>query len=169
MVLLSGGPSHTGKTLLAQKLLEKYGYPYLSLDHLKMGLIRSGQTHLTPEDDDELTDYLWPIAREIVKTAVENRQNLIVEGRYIPFDYKASFSSAYLKDIQYVCLIFSEKYLKENYASIRAWERVIEWRGEDAYPLETMLQDNSRALAACRAYANNYILIDGPYAADYSL
>ena len=45
-----------------------------------MGLIRSGNTVLTPEDDDALTDYLWPIVREIIKTAIENKQNLIVEG-----------------------------------------------------------------------------------------
>ena len=58
MVLLITGASHTGKTVLAQKLLEKYNYPYLSIDHLKMGLIRSGYTKLTPEDDCELTNYL---------------------------------------------------------------------------------------------------------------
>ena len=85
MVILIAGGSHTGKTLLAQRLLERHHYPYLSIDHLKMGLIRSGQTALTPEDDRELTDYLWPIVREMVKTAIENRQNLIVEGCYIPF------------------------------------------------------------------------------------
>ena len=28
MVLLIAGPSHTGKTALAQKLLETHGYPY---------------------------------------------------------------------------------------------------------------------------------------------
>ena len=86
MIILITGASHTGKTLLAQKLLEKYKYPYLSIDHLKMGLIRSGNTQLTPvSNDTELTDFLWPIVREIVKTAIENRQNLIVEGCYIPF------------------------------------------------------------------------------------
>lgn len=58
MVILITGASHTGKTALAQRLLERYGYPYLSIDHLKMGLIRSGQTGLTPEDDDALTFYL---------------------------------------------------------------------------------------------------------------
>ena len=52
MIFLIAGASHTGKTLLAQKLLEKYKYPYLSLDLLKMGLIRSGNTALTPEDDE---------------------------------------------------------------------------------------------------------------------
>ena len=63
MVILITGASHTGKTLLAQQLLEKYKYPYLSIDLLKMGLIRSKNTNLTPEDDDALRDYLWPIVR----------------------------------------------------------------------------------------------------------
>lgn len=85
MVILIAGESHTGKTLLAQKLLEAYRYPCLSLDHLKMGLIRSGQCALSPESDDaELTRYLWPIVREMIKTCIENRQNMIIEGCYIP-------------------------------------------------------------------------------------
>ena len=66
MIYLITGASHTGKTVLAQKLLEKYHYPYLSIDHLKMGLIRSGQTDLTPYDDDKLTDYIWTIIKEIL-------------------------------------------------------------------------------------------------------
>ena len=96
MVILICGATHTGKTAYAQKLLEQHGYPYVSIDHLKMGLIRSGQTSLTPMDDDKLTDYLWPIVREMVKTAIENKQNLIVEGCYIPFDWQKDFESEYL-------------------------------------------------------------------------
>ena len=57
MVIILTGASHVGKTVLAQRMLEKYKYPYYSIDHLKIGLIRSGMTALTPEDDDELTDY----------------------------------------------------------------------------------------------------------------
>ena len=63
MVILITGASHTGKTLLAHRMLESFKYPYLSIDHLKMGLIRSGNTSLTPLDDDALTEYLWPIVR----------------------------------------------------------------------------------------------------------
>ena len=37
MIIPITGASHAGKTLLAQKMLEKYGYPYLSIDHLKIG------------------------------------------------------------------------------------------------------------------------------------
>lgn len=91
MIVLIAGASHTGKTVLAQKLLEKYKFPYVSIDHLKMGLIRSGKTNLTPMDDAELEEYLWPIIREMIKTAVENSQNLIVEGAYIPFNWKRRF------------------------------------------------------------------------------
>ena len=58
MIIFITGASHTGKTTLAQNLLAQYQYPYFSIDHLKMGLIRSGYTHLTPEDDGKLTDYL---------------------------------------------------------------------------------------------------------------
>ena len=78
MVILIAGSSHTGKTLLAQKLLEKYNYTYLSIDHLKMGLIRSGNTSLTVNDDKELTPYLWNIVKEIIKVNIENNQNIII-------------------------------------------------------------------------------------------
>ena len=108
MVILITGASHVGKTLLAQKMLEKYKYPYLSIDHLKMGLIRCGYTDLTPEDDDELTDYLWPIVREIVKTAIENDQNLIVEGCYIPAEWRRDIDQRYLEHIKFICLAMSE-------------------------------------------------------------
>ena len=101
MIILITGASHTGKTVLAQSLLEKYQYPYLSIDHLKMGLIRSGQTDLTPlSEDTDLTDYLWPIIREIIKTAIENKQNLIIEGCYIPFTWEKDFSKEYLGEIK---------------------------------------------------------------------
>ena len=78
MIILITGATHTGKTLLAQRMLEKYKIPYISVDHLKMGLIRSGNTKLTPEDDEALIEYLWPVVREIIKTAIENHQSLIV-------------------------------------------------------------------------------------------
>ena len=92
MIILIIGASHTGKTLLAQRMLEQFKYPYLSIDHLKMGLIRSGNTELTPLSDDEaLTAYLWPIVREMVMTAIETDQNMVVEGCYIPVDWREDF------------------------------------------------------------------------------
>ena len=126
MIILITGTSHVGKTVLAQKLLEKYKYPYLSIDHLKMGLIRSGNTDLTPMSDDEkLTEYLWPIVREMIKTAIENKQNLIVEGCYIPFDWAKEFEKDYLENIKYYCLIMSENYIKNHFDDIKKYANTI--------------------------------------------
>jgi len=165
MIILITGASHTGKTALAQKLLEKYKYPYLSIDHLKMGLIRSGQTDLTPmSDDSELTAYLWPIVREMVKTAIENNQNLIVEGCYIPFDWKKDFESGYLEKIKYYCLVMSENYIKNHYDDIKKYASVIERRlNDEAYAMENALKENSLMQRQAKKYNLDYILIDDEY------
>ena len=128
MIILITGASHTGKTLLAQRMLEKYRYPYLSMDHLKMGLIRSGNTALTPEDDEALTDYLWSIVREIIKTAIENEQNLIVEGCYVPADWRKHFDERYLPFIRFLCLAMTEEYIETHFDEIIAHESAIESR-----------------------------------------
>lgn len=170
MVILIAGASHTGKTALAQRLLEKYSFPYLSIDHLKMGLIRSGNTDLTPmSDDGDLTAYLWPIVREIIKTAVENRQNLIVEGCYIPFDWEKDFTKEYLSDIKYYCLIMSEDYIKNNFDDIKRYANVIESRLEDDCTVEAVLRDNAEVLCLAKEYDVNYILIDDKYEVDVEL
>ena len=164
MVILITGATHTGKTAYAQKLLEKYRYPYLSIDHLKMGLIRSGQTDLTPMDDDKLTDYLWQIVREMVKTAIENKQNLIVEGCYIPFDWQKDFKGDYLENIQYVCLVMSRRYIENHFADIVANASIIERRLDDSsLNREELIAENAYNLSQCIAHNLPYILIDGAY------
>ena len=161
MIYLIGGASHVGKTLYAQKLLEKYKYPYLSIDHLKMGLIRSGHTDLTPlSDDKDLTAYLWPIVCEMIKTAIENEQNLIVEGCYVPFDWQRDFNSKYLEDIKYVCLVMSEGYIRNHFADIKKYASAIENRLDDEWcTMESVLADNAEMLALAQKYNVNYILI----------
>ena len=164
MIILIAGTTHTGKTNYAQHLLEKYQYPYLSIDHLKMGLIRSGQTKLTPMDDEKLTDYLWPIVREIVKTAIENKQNLIVEGCYIPFDWQKDFEPEYLKHIQYTCLIMSRKYIEEHFADIQSYASIIECRLDDSDLNQAdLIAENEYNLAQCIAHNCHYILFEDSY------
>lgn len=171
MIMLISGASHTGKTFLAQKLLEKYSFPYLSIDHLKMGLIRSGNTDLTPmSDDDDLTAYLWPIVREMIKTAIENDQNLIVEGCYIPFDWKNAFSEEYLNHIRYNCLVMSENYIRNHFSDIKEYASVIENRLDDSCcTMESVLEDNIRMLESAKKYNVDYILIDDEYDIKFDL
>lgn len=170
MVVFITGASHTGKTVLAQKLLEKYQYPYFSIDHLKMGLIRSGYTNLTPEDDKELEAYMWPIIREMIKTAIENKQNLVVEGGYIPFDWEKDFEKEYLDFIRSYCLVMSEHYIRTHFDHIKKYANAIENRIDDEWcTMEHILDENAHFLANAKKYHANIVLIDDRYEIDLCL
>lgn len=164
MIYLISGASHTGKTVLAQQLLERTHWPYLSLDHLKMGLIRSGNTNLTVFDDEKMTEYLWPIAREMAKTAIENGQNLIIEGCYIPHSWAEDFDEIYRPHIRAVWLILSERYIETHFDDIRTHASDLERRLDDSgLSKEDLIRDNHQNLELCRAYGCEYCLIDGGY------
>ena len=164
MVIIISGATHTGKTNLAQSLLEKYKYPYLSIDHLKMGLIRSGHTSLTPYScDEDLTAYLWPIVSEMIKTAIENNQNLIVEGCYIPYDYKDTFSEEYLKNIKCFFLVMTKNYIENHFNDIIKYESIIEQRLYDDLNKEQLIVENMKILQKCIEYNIKYVLIDEKY------
>ncbi len=170
MIVLIAGASHTGKTVLAQRLLEKYQMPYLSIDHLKMGLIRSRQTALTPMDDELLTGYLWPIVREMIKTAIENHQHLIVEGCYIPHDWQKDFEPEYLQHIRACWLVMSRSYIESHFEVIRAHASDVEKRMDDhACTMEWLMEENEKELQLCHLYGCDYVLIDSEYSVDMDL
>ena len=163
MVLLVFGASHTGKTLAAKKLIEKYSFPCLSLDLLKMGFIRSGYTKLTPYDDDEITGLLWPVVKEMIKTAIENNQDLIIEGCYIPFDWKMDFDEEYSGKIRDFCLVMTEDYIKNHFDDIIKHANDIEKRLCDDVCMEELFAENKKNLVLCEKHKTNYILIDKEY------
>lgn len=164
MVIIITGASHTGKTVLAQKMLETYHYPYLSIDHLKMGLIRSGNTDLTPMDDDELTDYLWPIVSEIIKTVIENHQNLIVEGCYVPYEWRKDFSKEHLDDIRFICLSFSDDYINSHFEDIRLHGSDIEKRIDDSdCTLEWIKSENRKIEKGFQNAGEKTVTVDTDY------
>lgn len=170
MIILINGATHSGKTLLAQRLLEKYKFPYLSIDHLKMGLIKSNNTSLTPCDDDKLLPYLWNIVKEIIKTAIENEQDLIIEGAYIPFDFKDSFTEEYLEHIRYTCIVFSQKYIESNFEKIIENRDRIEKRLFDSsLTREFLISEHKHYLDGCKEHSLEYILVDKEYNVDYSI
>lgn len=164
MIIIITGASHTGKTLLAQRMLENDQYPYLSIDHLKMGLIRSGNTDLTPEDDDELTEYLWPIVREIIKTAIENRQNLIIEGCYVPFEWRRDFNDRYLQNIRFICLAMSERYIENHFGEIIGHESDVESRLVFAdCTMDVLKADNRNKIEGFRRAGEQVVVIEKDY------
>ena len=163
MIILITGASHTGKTLLARRMLEKYKYPCLSMDHLKMRLIRSGQTALTPEDDKELTDYLWPIVREMIKTAVEKGQDLILEGCYVPFDWRRDLDERYLSHIRFICLAMSDGFIDAHFGEIKRHACAIESRLDDVCTAEALKEDNRRYIEGFAQAGEQITLIEDDY------
>lgn len=160
MIVFIAGATHTGKTLLAQRLMEQCHWPYLSMDLLKMGLIRSGHTKLTPYDDNALRPLLWKIVREMVKTAIENQQNLIVEGGYIPFDWRKDFEESYAREIRFCCLVMSQSYIEKHFLEIMEKANVIEKRLDDSdCTRERLMEENARIFELCRQYHCPYIII----------
>ena len=115
-------------------------------------------------DDRELTAYLWPIITEMVKTAIENKQNLIIEGCYIPFDWQNDFDAEYLENIRYYCLIMSEAYIEGHFADIKKYANTIENRLDDEWcTMEHVIADNAEVLALAQKHNVNYILIEDKY------
>ncbi|MBR5117594.1 MAG: AAA family ATPase [Muribaculaceae bacterium] len=164
MIILITGASHTGKTILAQQMLEKLKYPYLSIDHLKMGLIRSGNTDLTPEDDEALTAYLWPIVREMIKTAIENQQNLIVEGCYIPFNWREDFDEEYLQSIKFVCLAMTDAYIDAHFDEIKSKASCIEKRlSDNDCTINSLKADNHYYINGFNKSGEQVTIIDNDY------
>lgn len=144
--------------------------PYFSIDHLKMGLIRSGQTELSANDDSALVPYLWSIVKEMIKTAIENGQNLIIEGCYIPFDWQKDFEKSYLSKIKFYCLIMTAEYIEQNLSDIFKFENAIEKRfGADTVDKNELIIDNARNLRLCKKYGLSYVLIDKVYDVDINL
>jgi 2-phosphoglycerate kinase len=166
MIILIGGSSHVGKTYIAQKLLERLSFPYLSLDHLKMMFIRGGLTDLTVEDDYEMRYFLWPYAAEIIKTAIENKQNMIIEGCYIPSEWREQFDSDYLKDIKCFFVTMSEEYLRKNIDKVRDFANVIESRIEDEVDTERLINCSIQFKKECEEQNIPVLEITGTYDID---
>lgn len=169
MVLLISGSTHTGKTKLANDLMVKYQIPYLSIDHIKMGLIRTKMIDVTVYEDEKIEELIWPVIREIIKTNIENNQNLIIEGCYIPYNYKEYFDEKYLDKIRSISIIMSENYINSNFNKILEFENVIEKRLTEDIKKEELIIDNNKNLSLCKKYNLDYILIDKEYKINFEI
>ena len=170
MIYIIAGASHTGKTNLAQKLMVKYQIPYISMDHVKMGIVRAGLVPNYVEQDDKMLKVLWPVIREMIKTAIENEQNMIIEGCYLPYDWKENFEEEYLEDIRGIYLVMSPEYIENHFDDIRKYAHVIEDRLDDSCcTKEWILEINRECLEGCKEFGCEYKLITDKYDVDVTL
>lgn len=100
----------------------------------------------------------------MIKTAIENEQNLVVEGCYIPFDWEKDFEEQYLREIRYLCLVLSEQYIRTKFEDIKAHASDIESRLDDSYwTVDLLIRDNNKVLQQCREHGCRHILIEDSY------
>ena len=144
MIWLICGATHAGKTVLAQRILEEKHIPYLSLDHLKMGLIRSGLVRITPTSPwQEITDAVWPVAREWIRTCLENGQHLTVEGCYILPNWEKDFTDEQRGQMKGICLALSENYIHTRFCDVLRYANEVEQRLDDDISVGALLRENA--------------------------
>ncbi|MBF4692014.1 zeta toxin family protein [Fusibacter sp. Q10-2] len=167
MVILISGASCTGKTLLSQKILENHHISYYSIDHIKMGLYRADiNCGFTPLDADEhIGEKLWPILKGIIMTAIENKQDLVIEGAYIFPEYLKDLSQDYCDHILPVFICFSESYIQANYNSgIIKYRHIAESRDyEEDRPQEVFIHDHTNLMKKCEAAEISCFMIQTHY------
>jgi putative acetyltransferase len=175
MVILIAGTGCVGKTLMAQKLLEIYKIPYLSIDHLKMGIYRScSDCGFTPESKDEIiTGKLWPIIKGIIMTNIENDQSIIIEGCYFPKSID-ELEKGYLSKILFFHIIFSEQYIRKNFlGKIIKNRNIIENRGyefeESNESIEQYILENKTNKEKCLQNNIKYFEIKENYDKEINL
>ena len=163
MIIMVTGATHTGKTLMTKRMLRKCSYALISMDTLKMGLIRSNNTDLTPMDDDLLTEYLWPIVKEMIKTSVENEQDMIVEGCYVPFEWRKELEEKYTSQVKFVCLAMTDEFIDKHFEDIKKHSTVAEKRLDDDITVEGLKADNKKVIEGFKASGEEVTLIEDDY------
>jgi len=145
--------------------LEQLKMPYLSVDHLKMGLFHGWPgCGFHPEGDREATGAaLWPVVKAMAMTAIENGQSMIIEGCYHSPAQIAEFEAGYAEHVIAFWMAFSRRYIEENYEKIKAFESAIERRENDDPNPEKLINESEALRALCLAQGARFFEIDGDY------
>jgi putative acetyltransferase len=165
-VFLIGGVGGTGKTLLASKLMRVLHIPYVSIDHLMMGMVRSDpDCHFSPLDSGEtIGRHMWPFLKAVIQTNIENNHSIILEGFQLQPEWVTDFTEEYQKHIIPVFIGFSEQYLRSNLVSnIRKHRHVVERRENEALNIESLITQHLRLKSECVKHQVTHFEIDESY------
>lgn len=87
-----------------------------------------------------------------------------MEGCYIPFDWQKDFEANYLSKVRYICLCFSEEYIEQHFAEIKAHGCDIEARLDASYcTMEVLKRENQIYKNSCEQYELPVVLIERDY------
>lgn len=163
MVILLGGVSHSGKTFLSKKLIDKYKIPCTSLDHIKMGMIRGcNDCGFSAVDSDEIiAEKMWGFIEGFIITCLENKQNTILEGCYFPCE---KVRKLLCDDLAVIFIVLSKQYIIENFEKIIKYENVVEDRKfPESREIEFFINENERIKEQCIKYELPYFEITGDF------
>lgn len=163
MVVLIGGSSHVGKTMIARKLVEKYGWECICLDYLKNAFQKAGIAGFENLDDVGMRHRMWPFVAEIIKSALSSGRDLILEGCYIPTEWKESFTREQLEDIRAVFILMSEAYIRTHMDEIGSFSGIVEKRENDFLDEERLVRCSADFKADCLGNETFYIEIEDDY------
>ena len=100
----------------------------------------------------------------MIKTTIENQQNLILEGCYIPFDWRQDFDERYLPSIWFVCLAMTDRYIDAHFAEIKGHSSDIEFRLDDtSCTIDKLKADNRTYIDGYERSGEQITLVDANY------
>lgn len=165
-VILIGGVGGTGKTLLAKQLMKKLHIPYVCIDHLMMGMLRSETACGFSVDDSAETigQAMWPLLVGFIKTNIENQHSIILEGFQLQPELIAQFEEPYRSQLLSVFVGFSEVHFRAGqFAKIEQYRHVVEQRLPETYDLEMLVQSHQQLQANCQKSEMPFFELDGDY------
>jgi hypothetical protein len=122
LLLFIGGAARTGKGILARRLLVECQLPYLSLDVLKMGLVRGApEFEIDPNAGSIVVgERLWPLVREMSASLLRDDVDYVIEGELLP-KHVAALQQAHPAQVKACFLGYTTVAPEQKVRDIRAY------------------------------------------------
>lgn len=165
-LILLGGTSGTGKTLLAERLARHLGFACFSLDYAMMGLYRGfPETGITPTDGDTtIAEKMWGFTEGLLVAMLENGRSAVVEGIQLPPVQIAGLCQRFPDRLFSFFLVFSNRYMVQQGDMIARFRNVAERRLDMTIPdSETRSAENRSMEAICLESGLPCLVIDDDF------
>jgi len=118
MIILISGASHTGKTMLAKRLCERYQIPYKNIEYIKQHMLLSADSdginvgNALESNKYVLSENVWFIVENIVRDGLEKGEGMVLDGNFLPPHRVRALDDVGVISMH---LIFTPEYIEKNY------------------------------------------------------
>ena len=126
MIYILTGIAKSGKSLVANRLIQKYSLPTFSTDYIMMMLVRGNKTlGIDPDGEDEIVaNQLRPYINGLIQTMVENKVDYFIEGVHFNPDFARELLDKYPNDVKVLYLGYKDINVEDK---INELERFIQF------------------------------------------